>query len=72
MTTTVQNNNTPEERLIKLEKEMEEMKTIKKLFLSLFGKPRKKEKIDETEVFKQQMSKLISNHNKKTNKNARL
>ena len=72
MTTTVQNNNTPEERLIKLEKEMEEMKTIKKLFLSLFGKPRKKTKIDETEVFKQQMSKLISNHNKKTIKNTRV
>lgn len=69
MTTTVQNNNTPEERLIKLEKEVED---LKKILHTLFGKTRKKVKIDDTEIFKQQMNRLISNHNKKTIKNARL
>lgn len=63
MTTTVQNNNTPEERLIKLEKEVED---LKKILHTLFGKTRKKVKIDETEIFRQQMNRLISNHNKKT------
>jgi hypothetical protein len=69
MTTTVQKNNIPEERLIKLEKEVE---GLKKILHTLFGKTRKKVKVDETEIFRQQMNRLISNHNKKTIKNARL